>query len=311
MRDINTYTSRCRIQRVWRQYSSKRHEKVIGSHPAKENHPAKDVENGYCRFNSFLSPFEDDFYEEDLFRNESDDERDNDVEPSNAVNIYSETKSESSDRHLSRSLSGNSETAELGRGLSPALTDWESIDDCLRSGGGQTMDSQYSPDPKVINRLSAGPDYLQLCFGDDNALSDEEDSEEEDAQIKEYEYIIDCDAKNKEQEKRDSGCVLKGDELNFEGADVKIIKAEELARPVISQEETTQVLLELDLVSGPPTEEHDRKMEVLKKKLERFSVRHLDTQIRDLRLKVKGKFLRTCICIDKIERIQLWGRSQL
>ena len=92
---------------------------------------------------------------------------------------------------------------------------------------------------------------------------------------------------------------------------MKIIKAEELARPVISQEETTQVLLELDLVSGPPTEEHDRKMEVLKKKLERFSVRHLDTQIRDLRLKVKGKFLRTCICIDKIERIQLWGRSQL
>lgn len=283
-----------RIQRVWRQYSSKIHEKLVGPKTDLANHPAKDAENGYCRFNSFaLSPFEDDFYEEDLFRNEtdeplehySDDERDNDAEPRNALNIHSETKSESCDRHLSRSLSGNS--AELGRGHSPALTDWE-----WESGGGQTTDSQYSPDPKVINRLSAGPDYLQLCFGDGNALSDEEDSEEEDAQIKEY-VIIDRASKNEEQEKRDSGCVLKGDELDFAGANVKIIKPEELARPVISQEETTQVLLELDLVNEPATEEHDCKMEVLRKKLERFSVRHLETQIRDVRLKVKGKSLRT------------------
>lgn len=287
----------CRIQRLWRQYSTKLHEKLVGLKIGHESNKVKQGE-GDGEFNSFaVSPFENDFYEEDMFHNQSeseeqlgqctDDEPDEDFDTKEMD--YTEAKPELNDGYLPRSLSANSESAGLDEELPPPTTDWESIDNYLKSDQVQSCsDGPYSPDPKVINRLSAGPDYLQLCFGDDNALTDEEESQEE-AEIKEY-VIEEYSDKSEEGKKRNSGCDPEGEKLNLEPAEVKIINPEELESTKISQEETTQVLLELESVNEPPSEKHTLKMNAMRKKLERFSVRHLETQSRDLRLKIKGNF---------------------
>ncbi len=263
----------------------------------KNEHGEGTLKNGDSGFfNSFaVSPFEDDFYEEDLFQNHSeceehstnssDEESDDEHE-----SCYSESehKPELNDSYLTRSFSENSETVDLNKDLPPPTTDWESIDHRLNSSDIQTTDTQYSPDPKVINRLSIGPDYLQLCFGDDNALSDEGETHHEEAEIKEYIIEDYHGSKSEDEEKRDSGCILKDDGLNLEPVDVKIINPEELESTEISEEETTQVLLELESVSEPQIDE--RESDLLRKKLERFSIRHLETQIRDLQLKIKGNY---------------------
>lgn len=185
--------------------------------------------------------------------------------------------------------SDNSESVDLNKELPPSSTDWESIDHCLNSNGLDNSDSQYTPDPKVINRLSIGPDYLQLCFEDDNVLSDEDRSDHEDAEIKEY--IIEDNPwdESYDSKKRDSGCVIKDDEVCLEPLDVKIIKPEELEGTQITDEETNRVLTQLKSVTE--TEMDIEKADIFRKKLERFSVRHLETQIRDLKLKIKGKFV--------------------
>jgi hypothetical protein len=263
------------------------HSKLVG---LKNKHDEGSLKNGHIAvFNSFaVSPF-DDFYEEDLFqnhsevsKNSSDEESENEHE---SCFSGSEDNTELSTSYSTKSFSENSESVDMNRELPPPSTDWESIDHRLNSSDVQTVDAQYSPDPKVINRLSIGPDYLQLCFGDDNALSDEGETHEE-AEIKEYTIEDYHDSRSEDEEKRDSGCIMRDDGLNLEPLDVKIIKPEELECTEISEEETTQVLLELECVSEPRID--DWESALLRKKLERFSIRHLETQIRDLQLKIKG-----------------------
>ena len=269
------------------------------------------LKNGYSgAFDSFaISPFEDEFYEEDMFPNHSEygehDKRSSDGESEDHHgSSYSESeyKPERNRSYLRRSFSENSETVDLSKELPPPITDWESIDHRLNSSGIQTTDSQYSPDPKVINRLSIGPDYLQLCFEDNNSLSDEGELHHEEAEIKQY-IIEDYNGcRSEDDEKRDSGCILKEDGLSSEPIDVKIIKPEELESTEISEEETTQVLLELEFVSEPQIEENET--DLLRKKLERFSLRHLETQIMDLKIRVKGKVLFCCCArVPRVSRI--------
>lgn len=279
------------IQRVWRDYSERMHNKLVGLKNEHGHGVLKNGDNGV--FISFaVSPFEDDFYEEDIFQNHSECEEhsesssDEEYEDGHE-SCYSESehKPDLYTGYLRRSFTENSESVDLNKELPPPTTDWESIDHRLNSSGIQTTDTQYSPDPKVINRLSIGPDYLQLCFGDDNALSDEGETHHEEAEIKEY-IIEDYHAsKSEDEDKRDSGCILKDDGLNLEPVDVKIIKPEELESTEISEEETTQVLLQLESVSEPHVD--GMESDLLRKKLERFSIRHLETQIRDLKMKVK------------------------
>ena len=252
--------------------------------------------NGDSDMYSFaISPFEDDFYEEDLFQHHAEcDERvedgsDNESEDEHESGYLDSEHRPELDSNYLRRFSENSESVDLNKELPPSSTDWESIDHRLNSSDIQPTDTPYSPDPKVINRLSAGPDYLQLCFGDDNALSDEGESHHEEAEIKEYVIKDYRGSKSEDEEKRDSGCILKDEGLNLEPVEVKIIKPEELESTEISEEATTQVLLQLESVSEPHIDE--RQSDLLRKKLERFSIRHLETQIRDLKLRVKGNLL--------------------
>ena len=265
------------------------HNKIAG---LKKRRSEGMLKNGDRDTYSFaVSPFEDDFYEEDLFQNhaECDDHiknsPDNESEDEREY-VECEHRPELNGSYL-RGFSVNSESSDLNKELPPSSTDWESIDHRLNSTGIQPTDSQYSPDPKVINRLSTGPDYLQLCFADDNALSDEGESHQEEAEIKEYVIKDYSGSKSEDEKKRDSGCILKDEGLNLEPVEVKIIDPEELESTEISEEETTQVLLQLESVSEPHIDE--KQSDLLRKKLERFSIRHLETQIRDLKLRVKGK----------------------
>ena len=247
-------------------------------------------------FNSFaVSPFHDDFYEEDIFQNHPSFKDDDNVDGSNDLESEdececcysdSESKPELNGNRLKRKCAENSECAHLDKELPPPSTDWESIDHRLNSNEIKNTDTQYSPDPKVINRLSIGPDYLQLCFEDDNAMSDDDgETHHEETEIKEY-TIEAYHSSPEHEENGDSVHNLKNNNLNPEPLDVKIIKPEELEGAEIPEEETTHVLLQLESVNEPRIEEN--KFDMLRAKFERFSFRHLETQVRDLKLKVKG-----------------------
>ena len=285
------------IQRFWRGYSERMQSKLDG---LKNKNVEETLKNG-CDgvFNSFaVSPFENNFYEEDLFKNhsvcEEHSKNSSDEESENerrSIFLESEDNTELNTSLLTKIFLENSETVDISKELPPPSTDWESIDHRLNSSDIQTVDAQYSPDPKVINRLSIGPDYLQLCFGDDNALSDEGETHGE-SEIREYTIEGYYDRRSQDEEKRDSGCIIKDDGLNLEPLDVKIIRPEELESAEISEQETTQVLRQLKSVGEHQTDLWESAL--LRKKLERFSIRHLETQIRDLQLKIKGNFSLFC-----------------
>lgn len=247
-------------------------------------------------FNSFSGSFsEDEFYEEDIFQNHPIDEDQKDISDNEcdsdraSYDFETEQKSELGTSYATE----NCDSGDLNKELPPPTTDWESIDHRLNLSSIKSGDTQDLPDPKVINRLSIGPDYLQLCFEDDNTLSDDGGGHNEKAEIKEY-MVEDYCQNETENDKHDSGCILKDNGLNLEPIGVKIIKPEDLESTEISDEATTQVLLELESVCESRV--NDRKS--LRKKLERFSIRHLEMQIRDLKLKVKGKFLSVSfVCI--------------